>query len=481
MNKTTILAVLPFVFSGAAAFAQATDEGVAHLTEVFQTYLGTTEGVVSVEIDGDDYFVTLDAAPFAAAAAEAGGSAGMTPLEMTVTDNGDGTWDVTQDQALSFKFAAPGAIEVKADIASFKSEGVFDEALMSFSSSYTEMTGITLVESITDPTAGEMSIDVSAASATYETTGVAGAAGGVDNTVSMVLTAVTEKIVTPAQDGMPSMPVSLTAESITQTGKINGLRPDAVYQIMAWFVAHPTQDAMIADKAGMKAIVQAGLPFFGAMTTTSSIKNVAVTTPMGGVSMAEMAVDVDLNGLVADGKLREAISVKGLTLPVEMIPAWAVPILPKDLSFDFQVTDFDAAAAANVALGLFDLPAGTEPGAEFEGAMLAALLPKGTVTISLNPSAFSGDGYALTYEGSMVAGPNMPVPTGTARITLAGIEKLQAVLDAAPDDIKGQAMMGVGMAQSMAKPGPNGELVWEIDASTPGSLAVNGTQMMGGN
>ena len=134
-----------------------------------------------------------------------------------------------------------------------------------------------------------------------------------------------------------------------------------------------------------------------------------------------------------------------------------------------------------MALGLFDLPDGAKPDAAFEGQMMAALLPKGTVTVTLNPGAVTGDGYALTYEGAMVAGPQMPMPTGTAKITLTGIDKLSAALAAAPDNMKAQAMMGIGMAQGMAKPGPNGELVWEIDASKPGSLSVNGTQMMGGN
>ncbi|MEO6299753.1 MAG: hypothetical protein ABIV25_06645, partial [Paracoccaceae bacterium] len=77
--------------------------------------------------------------------------------------------------------------------------------------------------------------------------------------------------------------------------------------------------------------------------------------------------------------------------------------------------------------------------------------------------------------------PQTAVPTGTAKITLTGIDKLNAALANAPDDIKGQATMGIGMAQGMAKPGDNGALVWEIDASRPGSLSVNGTQMMGGN
>lgn len=481
MTRAAILAVLPLVFTTTAAFAAATEEGAARLTEVFQTYLGATEGVVTVEVDGDSYTLTLDAAPIAALAAQSGGTASITPLEMTLTDNGDGTWDVAQDQALTLAFAVPGQVDVNADIESFTSEGVFDEALMSFTSSTAEMTNLKMVQKITDPVSGDMTSNVAIASVTYETTGVAGAAGGVDNTVTMELSGLTQDFMMPATQGTPAMPVTMTAETVVQTGTIDGLRPDAFYKMMAWFVANPTAEAMQADRASMKSILQAGLPLFGAMNTTSTATNVAVTTPMGGIGMAEVAMDIDLNGLVADGKFREAVSVKGLTLPTEMMPAWAVPILPKDVSFDFQVTDFDPAAAANVALGLFDLAPGTEPDDAFDAAMLAALLPKGAVTIGLNPGAISGEGYSLSYEGAMVAGPATEIPTGTAKITLAGIDKLQAALDAAPEDVKGQAMMGFGMAQGMAKPGPNGELIWEIDASVPGSLSVNGVQMMGAN
>jgi hypothetical protein len=481
MNKTAILTVFPLVLCGSAAFAEATDEGAAHLTEVFQTYLGTTEGVVAVAVDGDDYSLTLDAAPLIALAGDADGTASLTPLVMTLTDNGDGTWNVSQDQSLSIAFSMQGAADVKEDIGSMTMEGVFDEALMSFTTASGTMSDIKVSETITQPGQEPMSVEMTMASGTYEMTGTAGAMGGVDNTISVTMSGLSETFTLPGQDGAPGMPITLTAESLTESGKIDGLRPDAFYKTMAWFVAHPSEAAMDADKLALKSILQDGLPLFGMMAVTGAIKSVAVTTPMGNVGIEELSFAVDLNGLVADGKFREAISVSGLTLPEGVIPAWAVPILPQKASVDFQVTDFDAAAAAKVALGLFDLPAGTEPDAAFQGNLLKALMPNNTVTIGLNPGGVSGDGYALTYEGSMVAGPEMPIPTGRATITLMGIEKLQAALDAAPDDIKGQAMMGVGMAQGMAKPGPNGELVWEIDASTPGSLSVNGTPMMGGN
>ena len=42
------------------ALAEASNEGAADLLAVLQTYLGTTEGVVAVTVDGDAYAVTID-------------------------------------------------------------------------------------------------------------------------------------------------------------------------------------------------------------------------------------------------------------------------------------------------------------------------------------------------------------------------------------------------------------------------------------
>ena len=87
--------------------------------------------------------------------------------------------------------------------------------------------------------------------------------------------------------------------------------------------------------------------------------------------------------------------------------------------------------------------------------------------------------YDLTWEGALRAGPATPMPTGGATVTLAGVDAILAALQSAPADISGQALPVLGMAQAMAQPGAEGQLVWEIDAATPGSLKVNGTEMMG--
>ena len=72
------------------------------------------------------------------------------------------------------------------------------------------------------------------------------------------------------------------------------------------------------------------------------------------------------------------------------------------------------------------------------------------------------------------------MPGGTALVTAKGIPAVEAALAMAPAEIAGQATPFLAMAQSMAVPGADGELVWKIDATQPGTLLVNGVDMMGG-
>jgi len=57
---------------------------------------------------------------------------------------------------------------------------------------------------------------------------------------------------------------------------------------------------------------------------------------------------------------------------------------------------------------------------------------------------------------------------------------VQAAVNAAPDDQKGQILPMIGMAQGMAQPGENGALVWELEMTADGAMKVNGMNMGGG-
>lgn len=90
-------------FAAAPVFATpATPEGASHLTEVFRRYLGATEGVVSVTSGDKTYTATIDAAPLLATVPADNATVSVSPVVLTLTDQGDGTWAVSMDQALAF-------------------------------------------------------------------------------------------------------------------------------------------------------------------------------------------------------------------------------------------------------------------------------------------------------------------------------------------------------------------------------------------
>lgn len=462
------------------ALAQASDEGAAALLAMFQTYLGATEGVVAVAVDGDAYKVTVDAAPLLAKIpAEAGLSASVTPLELSVSDNGDGTWAYGLDQPVSFAYAVPGQMEVKTDYASVKLSGVFSEELGDSSEYHLEMSGLTSTQTQTDPAMGAMTMATKQDSLTMDGTAAPGA-NGLDSKFTSSASGLAYDIATPGSEGMPPMTFNVTVAEGSAQGGMTGYQPEALYGLMAWFVAHPDAALIEADKAGLKAALEAALPIFENLSMTGSYSQIAVMSPMGPFGLEEAGMEIDMNGVVADGKFREAISLKGLTMPEGVVPPFAVPLVPSELSLDVAASKFDLAAAATLALGLLDLPAGAEPTAEFEGQMLAAILPQGTVDISLAPGTALAPAYTLGYEGAMTVGPTMPMPVGKAKISLAGMAAINEALMASPPEMGMQDMAPMlGMAEAMAQPGPNGELIWEVEMTAEGGLLVNGTNMMG--
>ena len=478
--KKLALALVPFFLASPALAQPATQQGAERLTQVFQTYFGPGADVISVAANGDVYDLTVDVQPLIAQGKDAGLTGSVSPIAMQLVDNGDGTWGFSLDQAVSIDLSMPKALVVKEDIASLSLTGTFDESLLSFTDMKGAFSGITLAETIYAPDAPPQTVEATMDAGTMQSTSRVAAAGGTDFDATFTATGLTETMTTPALDGEPAMPITIKAESLSQTVTASQLMGAQIFQLVAWFTAHPDEAAMKADQPGLKALLSAAMPFFGNIQGTGTVDMLSVDTPMGAMGIEKLGFAVEMNGAVPDGKFREGLSISGLTLPAGLVPDWAAPLVPQTMSLDVQVTDFNPGAAITAALSALDLPAGSATGPEFDAKLQAALLPKGTVTITLNPGALTGAGYALTYEGTMVVGPDTEIPTGKATVTLTGADALTAALNGAPDDMKAQAMMGFGMAQGMAK-AEGGKLIWEIDAATPGALSVNGMALMGGN
>ena len=482
MRFTFALSALPFVLWSTTALATpATPEGAAALVAMFQTYLGATDGVVGVVAEGDVYDVTLDFAPLIAAMPEKATEATISPIEFALADNGDGTWEMTQDQAFAMILKVPGQMDMAVTMAKLVGTGTFDTGLQAFVTSDTEVTDLAMTQTITDPTMGASTVAYAIDSLTYTSTAAAGANGGVDSKTNYTLTGLTEDFGIPGMgEGGAPMALKLTAESYNADADVLGMRPDALYKLLAFFVANPSEAAIIAQQDGLKSILRDGVPLFENIISTGTVATVSVASPMGDFGMESMGIVVEANGVVADGKFREGVTLSGLTLPEGLVPEWAVPLVPQSVGFDVTVSRFDLAAPVALFLDTVDMATGAGATPEMDAKLMAAFMPDGVVDITLAPGSIVGEQYKLSYEGAMTAGGSGAMPTGTAKVTATGLDVIQAALAAAPPEMGGQIGPIIGIAQGMAKPGADGELVWELEMTPTGGMLVNGVDMMGG-
>ena len=464
--------------SSVPAFADAaTPQEAARLLALFQTYVGAEPGVVNVTPAGDDYTLTFDLAPFIAKASPETFSGTVTPYVLTLTDNGDGTWSTASDQSFKAEFNVNGLSTMTYSIASWTSAGVFDETLGAFSKSRSEFSGVEMAQVMTLPDEAPTNSTSSAEEGFYESVATAGIEGGIDSKITYAFTNYSQSMDLPGASGGPPSQVTIAAENYIGDGTMTALDPAAFYTLIAWFVAHPSAEAIKADQAGLKTVLTEGVPFFQTIEATGGMTKATISTPVGEFDVENVAIAVEANGIVKDGLFREAITLSGLTIPEGLAPEWSANLVPQEFGFDFTVSGFDAAAPFAALITAFDLtkPEPIDPATQ--GQLMQSFMPNGTVDIKLAPSVISSDVYSLAYEGAMTAGPG-GIPVGTAKVSLTGYDAILAALQSGPPEMTGQIVPMLGMAQGMAKPGDNGALVWEIDASTPGMLLVNGVDMM---
>jgi hypothetical protein len=463
------------------ALAEATPEEAQRLTALLQSYLGTEPGVVSVTTAGDSYAAKLDLSPLFAKVKDPAVSLSLSPLEWTLTSQGNGTWKVDQDQPLTFAFGVKGQGETKGAIASVVSTGIFDEALGGFATSSAELKGITADQTVSD--AGTTTRIAYAIDAVTMQTTMQGTSNSADATSSYVYTGLRETVSVPASaDGAtPAMELVIASTSGKQDGTVKGLKLKAIGDLVTWLVAHPDQKAIAAEQAVFKDKLRAALPLFTSLTGTSTMEDVTATSPFGQFAVKQFGFGAEMNGISADGRLRQTFSFTGLQVPAALLPPWAAGLVPESFSLDVSVAGFDLAAPAALILDKLDLTKPEPLPNDLDEPLMQALMPKGSVTITLGPSQVLAGLYDLTAAGSMTAGP-VAMPAGEALVKLKGMDETMAALQAAPPDIQ-QMSAALLLVKGLGKAEADGSLSWQIVGTEAGALTVNGadiSKMLGG-
>ena len=468
-----ILSTSILVLAGTFTHAYASEEEATRLQELFTTYLTDTEGVVEVKTDGDGYAVKLDLEPLTS---QEGGTVKITPIEFKMASQGDGKWQVIQDQALSLSLdlKEQGMIEEK--IGSIKMSGIFDENLSYFSKASGEATDITISQKIDNPGVGQMDMSASIKTIKIDQTGVAADNGGVDVAAKYEFGALTETINTAGKpdSGVPPMNLVINGAGGNYDLNAKGLKANTVFDVMSFFVAYQTKELISKNQDELKTALKDGVPLWENLVVNAKLNTVTVSSQFGQFGVDSVEVVGDVNGIVKDGKFREKVAFNGLTLPAAIVPPWATKLVPKNFAMDFTVSGFDLASPAKLILDQLDLAKEPPLPDGFEQILTPVFMPKGTVDISLNPSSIDNDVYSVKVEGSMVAGP-AALPTGKAKITAKGIDEIMKLIQEAPPEAglaQGAALVVV--AKGMAKTEADGSLTWNVESSPDGKILVNG-------
>ncbi|RCW81028.1 hypothetical protein [Paracoccus lutimaris] len=496
--KHGLVALLALGPVSAAWAVPATDDGAARLKGIFQTYLGGVDGVVTVTPKGETYDLVIDPTPLLAQiSSESDVKFEVGTLTYHLTDKGDGSWGVTENQTLSWSFTIPNMME-QIGSAKIESTGIWDEALPGFREQTGVMTGYTVNTTQylpVTPAPGAAGEPAPEAELEYEVMSrdtqsidraetvlkaSPAAAGGVDHDMTYSAQGVYQTVEYTAVSPFGAMKFDITSPGYDGKATIKGSRNDGMLGLLAWFVAHPSQELIANSQDGLRDKLSAAMPLWDDVAVDMNLRDLKVVSPFGEFTASNVGAEIGLSGVEADGRFREMVRITGLKIPEAIVPPWALPVIPQEVSFDFTASQFDLAAPVKMIIEGFDLTA-ADPIAKVDPVQLKAAFFAGSpIALELAPSQIKGEGYQIDYQGQMQLPADTP-PGGTARISASGLDKIEAALNAAPPEQAQQPLMMLQMAKMLSKPGASGEMVWEIDASTPGGpISVNGQQVGGG-
>jgi hypothetical protein len=489
MKSPLILAITACLASAssAALAASATPEEAARLETLFKSMLGEASDKLTVKANGDHYDVTLDIAK-QIKEQEPASDVSMTPLLVKLQDQGGGKWTATQNGPFGFESKDnKDGIETKASgkIGSFALSATLDQSFGTFSQMKAEISDVTF--SVLQQGADKHTEGLNFVSKNAEIdldTGLSAPLADLAKARFYIgFNDISGDIDIPPDETNPmGVKGSFALARTDRTLELKGTRPKALMKLVDWAKAHPDEKSQEAGRADLAKILKESLPVFDTASYGSTLKGLTIDTPFGKAGLENGTAELSMNGVVPEGTARLVMTLSGLTLPdglpQEIVPKLALELMPKTFSMDVKVSDYDLAAPVKMLLEHLEV-SGDEPPPEMEQQLLAALLPKGEVTVSLAPGSYVSPALTVKYEGSMVAGP-VKTPFGQAIISASGLDQVIELIKAAPKELELEnGIYGILAAKGFGKQEADGAVTWKIETTREGAVSINGVKMPG--
>jgi len=478
MKTSAALLALGLTFSsGLSASAQTTPDEAQRLTGLFQSYFGAEPGVVTVTPSGPSYATRIDLMPLIGKMQVPGFSASVTRVELTITPQGPGKWQVDQNQPLSAAVRVEGQFDMKAQIGTIAGTGIFDEALGTFASTSAEFRAIAVEQTITQQNQVERSSYTIASLKVQSASN--GMGGNVDGSSTQSYSGFrqTTSILAAADGSAPALDFTVSSPAGTQTTSYSGHRVEALNDLLIWAMAHASREKLVNGQAELKDKLRAALPIFSRISSTSTQNAITVNSVIGQFSADKIDTTFNATGIVSDGMVRAKLTVSGFKPPEGIVPPFAASLIPENFSIDSRISDFDLKAPVSMIIDTFDLSTVPLLPSNIEALLPLTLTSADGVIIELGLSEVIAKAFDFKAEGKMTAG-GLSAPAGSALLKLKGLDETMAALQAAPPEMgMAQMMPVILLAKGLAKQEADGYLAWTIESTPQGSVTINGNDL----
>lgn len=465
-------ALIGLISSGSALAESATEQGAKAIRDEIARYFGSKvieKGIVTIKPNGESYDVTYDISSSRFGLPADGPQFSFGPFTARLTPQGGGKYAFEQNTpSLDFTYRAGKAgpqSELVQRLKNCSGKGVYDPNAAQFTDQTMscESAILTMRSPIED-------IDATMGKADFVVTGKRGEAGTADFNVTGDLLDLVETV-TIKDPANPTPPMALRADRIHQNLTVNGFNSAPFGPALAYFAGRKTGDNGKAALEQARAKLKAVLPLWKTLAAQIRYDNITVGTPRGIVGIATVDTNFASNGMVKDGTVGATLTMSGLSLPEGVLPDWAKPLVPEKATLNLNLTglDLDALMGKMIDLGIDAKP--PQPGA-FRAEVMPLLLSerlKLTVDQSLVAASFDVKGQGETSL--------LPAQRGKATVTAGGLDDVAAALGKAGVSAPGpqRAAMGLAFLKGLAKTGPDGRLVWNVDFdSLTRKVTVNG-------
>ena len=458
--------------SSQAMAEPATQQGAKAIQNEISRYLGPKvieKGIVTVKPNGEGYDLTYDISSSKLGLPADGAQFSFGPYTTRITPQDGGKY-VSEQTVPSLDFvyksgkAGPQS-ELVQRLKNCTGKGVFDPAAAQFidHTMSCESAVFTMRSPIED-------IDASVGKIGFTITGKVGDASKTDLNVTGDLLDLVETV-TVKDPANPAPPMVLRADRVHETFVANGFSGPQFMQALAYFAARKVGDNGKAAQEQARAKLKAVLPLWQTLTAQIRYDNMTVGTPKGIIRIATVDTNLASNGLVKTGNVGLNLAMSGLVLPDGMMPDWAKSLVPEKAALDFNLTglDLETIAGKMIEAGTDAKPAQADALKAVLMPLLLANQPKLTFGQNLTAPAYDVKGQGETSL--------LPAQQGKATVSASNLDAVAAALGKAGASEPGpqRAAMGIAFLKGLAKAGPDGRLIWDIDFdSLARKVTVNG-------